>query len=83
MLVRYTATEENLPERLSEMFHFDRRAYLVGDALGRACLPLLDRLEESAKESQRVNLIWNEQGVLVGTVLTDEDFVEQVLHRSL
>ncbi|HBU09530.1 MAG TPA: hypothetical protein DEB30_01875 [Candidatus Peribacter riflensis] len=45
----YPTTEKNLPERLSEMFHFDRRGYLVGNDLSKVIIPLLDRVEPAAR----------------------------------
>ncbi len=63
---KYPATEATLPERLSEMFHFDRRAYIVAPDLGRAVLPLLDRLDPAAKHTDSVRYITNTGGVLTG-----------------
>jgi len=57
---KYPTTIETLPERLSEMFHFDRRAYVVGDNLQEAVIPLLDKSES------KVNLIINDGGVMKG-----------------
>lgn len=61
----YPTTEQNLPERLSEMFHFDRRAYVVGRALRKAILPLLDAVER-AGQGRGVGVIMNDGGVLRG-----------------
>ncbi|MBU0766206.1 hypothetical protein KKF55_00235 [Patescibacteria group bacterium] len=63
---KYPTTVETLPERLSEMFHFDRRAYIVGDKLQEAIIPLLDQIDELAIEKGRVNLVLNIGGVLTG-----------------
>jgi len=61
----YPTTEQNLPERLSEMFHFDRRGYIVGKDLSKAIIPLLDRVEPAARR-RGVTYIENRQGMLVG-----------------
>lgn len=61
----YPTTKENLPERLSEMFHFDRRAYIVGKDLSRAIAPLLDVVDATTRR-RGVGLVWNEGGVLIG-----------------
>ena len=58
---KYPTTTENLPERLSEMFHFDRRIYLVGPELSDAVIPLLDSVE-----GKSVNVIVNKNGVMKG-----------------
>jgi len=73
----YPTTRANLPERLSEMFHFDRRAYIVGNNLSKAIIPLLDRVEPEARRRPRtsrgapvrgkgVGWVENEGGVLIG-----------------
>ena len=59
---RYPTTKENLPERLSEMFHFDRRGYVIGAALQEEIIPLLDDTDGS----DRVNTVWNDGGVMKG-----------------
>ncbi|MDD5751405.1 MAG: hypothetical protein PHS73_02695 [Candidatus Peribacteraceae bacterium] len=61
----YPTTKANLPERLSEMFHFDRRAYIVGKNLSKAIIPLLDRVEPAAR-GRGVTWVENEDGVLIG-----------------
>ncbi len=63
---RYPATTKNLPERLSEMFHFDRRAYIVAPSLAGAVLPLLDRIDADAKRTKTIDIIVNEGGILRG-----------------
>ncbi len=60
----YPTTEANLPERLSEMFHFDRRGYIVSKDLSKNIIPLLDHVEPAAKSG--VGFVWNEGGVLHG-----------------
>ena len=64
---KYPTTIETIPERLSEMFHFDRRAYIVGDNLQEEVIPLLDESES------KVNLIINDGGVMRG-LWFDGDF---------
>jgi len=70
---RYATTVDNLPERLSEMFHFDRRMYIVGKLLQKAIIPLLDVLDASAEKEGSVNVVLNEGGVMKGLFL-DEGF---------
>ncbi|MDD3897199.1 MAG: hypothetical protein PHU04_05200 [Candidatus Peribacteraceae bacterium] len=65
---RYPAKREQLPERLSEMFHFDRRLYLVGADLGTAIVPLIDFSEE-----KKVDIVLNRGGVLHGKFLGTTD----------
>lgn len=69
-LTKYPTTIETLPERLSEMFHFDRRLYIVGEDLQEAILPLLDELDESVIEG-RVNVVKNKGGVFIGLWIDD------------
>jgi shikimate 5-dehydrogenase len=68
-LDRYPTKEEQLPERLSEMFHFDRRAYIVGSRLQEAIILLLDHVEESAKAAGRVTVVLNRGGEFTGYFL--------------
>ena len=69
----YPATAAELPERFSEMFHFDRRFYLVGKKLEKAVLPLLDELDEAARTKRRVNVVINKGGVLHGALIDNAD----------
>ena len=62
----YPTKEGNLTERLSEMFHFDRRGYIVGKSLQKAIISLLDGLDTSASEEGSVDTVVNEEGVLIG-----------------
>ncbi len=62
----YPTKKENLPERLSEMFHFDRRGYIVAKQLQKAIIPLLDRLDASGAEEGSVDTVVNDRGVLAG-----------------
>lgn len=64
----YPTTQENLPERLSEMFHFDRCGYIVSKDLSRAIIPLLDRVDLAARR-RGVGFVWNNAGVLRGCSL--------------
>ena len=61
----YPTTKKNLPERLSEMFHFDRRGYIVGKDLSKAIIPLLDHVETAARR-KGITFVRNEGGVLKG-----------------
>jgi len=61
----YPTTVKNLPERLSEMFHFDRRAYIVGKDLQKAIIPLLDHVDLHARR-RGVQVVNNDNGVLKG-----------------
>lgn len=61
----YPTTAENLPERLSEMFHFDRRGYLVGSNLSKVIIPLLDRVDPQARR-RGVKWVENRGGILTG-----------------
>lgn len=71
----YPTVEKLLPERLSEMFHFDRRGYIVSSRLSEAVVPLLDRLDGSAQRAQRVNTVFNEGGILIGFWIEGDDSV--------
>lgn len=66
---KYPTTISTIPERLSEMFHFDRRLYVVGDSLQAEICFSLDALDSSAQKSGKVNVILNEDGVLKGFFL--------------
>lgn len=57
----YPTKDDQIPERLSEMFHFDRRGYIVGKSLQKAIIPYLDRAEEGS-----VNAVVNRGGILCG-----------------
>jgi shikimate 5-dehydrogenase len=61
---KYPTTVEQLPERLSEMFHFDRRAYIVGKELQVAIIPLLDEVDDAVKD--RVEVVINRGGIMKG-----------------
>ena len=65
-LSRYPTTAGELPERLSEMFHFDRRGYIVGKGLTEAIIPLLDSLDSTATEEGSVDTVCNKDGVMTG-----------------
>lgn len=69
----YPTKEEELPERLSEMFHFDRRGYIVADSLQKAIVPLLDSLDESAKKGGKASVITNKGGILIGAFEHDRE----------
>jgi shikimate 5-dehydrogenase len=72
-LSRYPTEVDTLPERLSEMFHFDRRGYIVGFALQKAIIPLLDSIDSSVglalsegEGEGRVDTVCNVGGVMTG-----------------
>lgn len=62
----YPTREGEIPERLSEMFHFDRRGYIVGKPLQEAILKHLDFVDSSAKGEGRVDIVVNSGGVMTG-----------------
>lgn len=62
----YPTKEAEIPERLSEMYHFDRRGYIVGKPLQKAIIPLLDCIDTSVEEEGRVACIANSAGILTG-----------------
>ncbi len=63
---RYPCTALTLPERLSEMLHFDRRGYIIIPALHQPILPLMDILDASAQKRGAVDTVVNDGGVLKG-----------------
>lgn len=65
---KYPTTKAHIPERLSEMFHFDRRLYLVGADLQEVIVPFLD-----ASEKKKVDTVLNRGGVLHGKFLGTTD----------
>lgn len=68
----YPTKEQELPERLSEMFHFDRRGYIVGKPLQEAIIPLLDALDSSVGEG-RVDFVLNTGGIMTGYLLGNHE----------
>lgn len=69
----YPTKEHEIPERLSEMFHFDRRGYIVGEPLQEAILPLLDHIDPSAVGEGRVSFVANRSGILTGYFEEDRE----------
>lgn len=65
-MAKYPCGVGELPERLSEMFHFDRRGYVVGSQLQQDIMPLLDVLDGGATKEGRVDTVVNNSGVLGG-----------------
>lgn len=61
----YPTTVRELPERLSEMFHFDRRGYIVGKALQKAVISYLDVVDSSVGQGS-VAWLHNDSGVITG-----------------
>jgi hypothetical protein len=68
-----TFTALDLEQRLSEMFHLERRAYLISPSLQSLVLSLLDHII-----SQPVDTVINVGGVLTGYALTDLSDEEQL-----
>ena len=58
---RYPCKREQIPERLSEMFHFDRRLYILSPSLRDTVAPLLDRAD-----GNHVDVIINKDGIQSG-----------------
>jgi shikimate 5-dehydrogenase len=75
---KYPTTVTTMHERLSEMFHFDRRAYIVGPTLQEAIIPFLDTCSEA-----RVNCVVNTRGVFRGYLIDDPFEIEDVLATIL
>lgn len=63
---RYPCTLHTIPERLSEMVHFDRRGYIVELALQERIVPYMDVLDAMAQASGRVDTIVHYDGVITG-----------------
>lgn len=78
---RYPCSEKTIPERMSEMVHFDRRGYIVAPALQTAMLSAMDNLDSSTTESQKVDTIFNEGGVLTGYCVAGDDTVRRNIWR--
>lgn len=69
----------DLEMRLSEMFLLERRGYVLDPAFQEVVVPLLDSLEAESLATNRVDVIVNREGILVGTYLgsilpSDEHF---------
>ena len=71
----YPTKEREIPERLSEMFHFDRRGYIVGKPLQEAIIPLLDHIGTSAEGEGRVDFVANTGGVMTGYFLQNREIM--------
>ncbi len=78
---RYPASAGELPERLSEMLHFDRRLYLVGPALRHAVLPLLDRVDDRARVAGKADVVVNRGGVFTGFFVDGDTDPDRVLAK--
>ncbi len=61
-----TKTIADLELRLSEMFHLERRGYVIADDFSVTIIPLLDIIDASAKNAGRVDTVVNRGGVLSG-----------------
>ena len=78
----YPTTIAKIPERLSEMYHFDRRAYIVGSALFEAISSYVDVCHSSATEQGTITILYNRNGVVEGwyiPTLADPAFVLSLL----
>ncbi|OGJ62000.1 hypothetical protein A3C37_00670 [Candidatus Peribacteria bacterium RIFCSPHIGHO2_02_FULL_53_20] len=76
---RYPCTESMLPERLSEMLHFDRRGYIVTESLHSSIAALMDRLDPSAEERKSVDTVVNDGGMLIGYWTAEDDLSRRAL----
>lgn len=81
---RYPCTEAMIPERLSEMLHFDRRGYIVSASLQIPVAAFMDRLDASAQKCNAVDTVVNDGGVLIGYWTDGDDALRQefLLHSS-
>lgn len=80
-----TSGERELTLRLAEMFHLDRRAYVLSGPLQDIVRPLLDRMDSSVTDEKAVDTIINTGGVLVGFHIGDLPPTQQLhywLHHS-
>ncbi len=59
-------TLADLELRLSEMFFLERKGYVVGSEWQSAAVSLMDTLDITAIESQKVDTVINENGILSG-----------------
>ena len=73
---KYPTTPSTIPERLSEMFHFDRRAYVVGPVLAKHIAPHLDNVD---CPEDAINFVVNIGGVFHGRCIDDPFKIEEVL----
>lgn len=69
---RYKTGKNDLSLRLSEMFHFDRRGYIVYGELQKNIIPLLDIIDYSVGKTGKVDTVLNKGGVLMGYFLGDD-----------
>ncbi len=77
-VTHYPTSVALLPERMSEMFHFDRRAYLLHPSLGQAIFPLLDVIHAEG-DAAPVDLVVNRGGVFHGyTVQWTDHSVDEI-----
>lgn len=65
---RYPTSVDMIPERLSEMFHFDRKLYVIAPDLRREVATYLDRFDHDEPD-----VIVNERGVLHGVRIGIDD----------
>lgn len=72
-LDRYPCTENTIPERLSEMLHFDRCGYIVAEPLQKNMMGFMDHLDSSTQEHKAVDTVVNDGGVLTGFWTNSDD----------
>ena len=72
----YRTEPQDLELRLSEMFHLQRRGYIVSEELCELVIPLLDRVDTADK---KVDVIVNDGGVLVGKWLRGDS---RLIHEA-
>jgi hypothetical protein len=76
---RYPCTAITLPERLSEMLHFDRRGYIVAESLQKIMKDFMDRLDSSSREHNAVDTIVNDRGIFTGYWTNNDDMCRKDL----
>ncbi|MCK5019150.1 MAG: hypothetical protein KAS32_18965 [Candidatus Peribacteraceae bacterium] len=74
----YNVKEKDLLVHFSDMFLFDRRAYIVSPNLQKLVLPYLDVIDLASKEAGKASFIYNRGGVLIGYFFDDHS-VDKIL----
>ncbi|MDA1208483.1 MAG: hypothetical protein O2904_00430 [bacterium] len=77
---KYPTTVSTIPERLSEMFHFDRRMYFIGPSLRLCICQYLDGID---CPEEHINCVVNIGGVFYGRCVDDPFNIEEVLATIL
>lgn len=81
----YPTTEATIPERLSEMYHFDRRAYIIGPDVSDAIRVYVDVFPQEKQTAaglrveERINFLCNRDGVFEGWIVENVADVQRVL----